>query len=251
MTRYYKIAMPSGFDFFTGKTINYRAAIGAAPVRAPAARGTNPELCTPSVLHASEVAEQCFVGGKVPCSLYVVEGRSVVSDSQKHGFLQLRVIEELDPAQHFKWNYAEAANPVHPFRRTPPDLNNSHIELLRSWASVTASVRASVRASVWASVTASVRASVRANVTASSWASVSASVFDSVFDSVSDSVSAYIGSIFAPVVDDWRYVTHKPGTFPFQPAVNLWKQGIVPSCDGKLWRLHGHEDARILWEGKL
>lgn len=221
MTRYYKIARPDGFDFYTGKTINYRDAIGGKPVRAPAARGTNPELCSPSVLHASEIAEQCFVGGKVPCSLYVVEGRSVVHDSQKHGFRQLRVIEELDPATHFEWRYAEAADPWHPFKLPPREVNGSHIELLRSWASV--------RDSVWDSAN---------------------SVWDSA-NSVGDSARAYIGYLFSPVISDWKHVQHEPGTYPFQPAVDLWHQGLVPSFDGKLWRLHGHSDARILWEGEL
>jgi len=30
-----------------------------------------------------------------------------------------------------------------------------------------------------------------------------------------------------------------------------WKMGLVPSYDGKLWRLHGGKDAEILWEGKI
>ena len=61
-------------------------------------------------------------------------------------------------------------------------------------------------------------------------------------------VRAYVGSFFPGVVK-WRYVEHEPGIYPFQPAVDLWRLGLVASYDGTTWRLHGHEDARVLWEG--
>jgi hypothetical protein len=72
--------------------------------------------------------------------------------------------------------------------------------------------------------------------------SVWASVWASVGDSVGASVGAYIGSLF-------------PGAFEtpykYQPLVDLWKAGLVPSYDGKRWRLHSGENAKIIWEGKL
>ena len=73
------------------------------------------------------------------------------------------------------------------------------------------------------------------------WHSVRDSVWDSVRDSVGhsvwDSVWAYIGSLFP-----------KPNVYLFQPAVDLWKQGLVPSYDGKIWRLHGGIRGEILYE---
>ena len=69
------------------------------------------------------------------------------------------------------------------------------------------------------------------------------SVWNSVWDSVRDSVWAYTVSIFVPIVKDWKK------TYPYQPAVDLWNVGLVPSFDGKLWRLHGQDG--ILWEGEL
>jgi hypothetical protein len=39
--------------------------------------------------------------------------------------------------------------------------------------------------------------------------------------------------------------------YPFQSAVTLWELGLVPSFDGKKWRLHGGPNGKILWEGKL
>jgi len=73
---------------------------------------------------------------------------------------------------------------------------------------------------------------------------------NSVWNSVRDSVWAQIGSMFA--LPQWKYcekVTVKG--YPFQAYVNLWNKGLVPSFDGKVWRLHGGKDAKVLWEGTV
>ena len=210
--QFYKIALPDGWDFFTGNTINYRNNIGKL-VRCPT-KG-KAKLCTSTVIHASRDPNQCFIGGSIPCSLYLVEGNPIVEDKQKGGFKQLRVLRELDPAKVFQWRYEEACSPVRPFDIKPPkQITEQHLVLLKTWASV--------------------------------WDSV----WDSVGDSVGDSVRAYIGYIFEPVVTTWKYIDHQVGEYPFQPAVDLWKMGLVPSFDGKVWRLHGGKDAKILWEGQ-
>ena len=137
---------------------------------------------------------------------------------------------------------------IHPFNIIPPDITEEHIRLLKEWASV----RDSVWDSVWDSVGASVRDSVGASVGDSVWDSVGASVGASVRDSVWDSVWAYTGSFFVLQREDWKYTENiKTEEYPFQCLVALWEQGLVPSFDGKKWRLHGGKDAKILWEGKL
>jgi len=113
---------------------------------------------------------------------------------------------------------------VHPFEIAPPEITPEILELLRQWDSV--------RASVWASVGDSVRASVGASVRASVWASVWASV--------RASVEAYTSSFF-----EIKY------EHDFSPVVALWEMGLVPSYDGKAWRLHGGKGAAILWEGTV
>jgi hypothetical protein len=169
---------------------------------------------------------------------------------------------------------------IHPFQIAPPkEITEEHINLLKEWDSVRASVRASVGASVRASVRASVGASVRASVGASVGdsvgdsvgASVGASVGDSVWDSVrasvgasvgasvrasvrasvGASVGAYTGSFFILPRKDWKYTENiKTDEYPFLPLVKLWEQGLVPSFDGKVWRLHGGKDAEVLWGKK-
>ena len=132
-------------------------------------------------------------------------------------------------------------------------VTDEQIGWLKEWASVRASVWASVRDSVWASVRASVRDSVGdsvwdsvgdtlwASVRDSVWASVGASVWDSVGDSVGDSVWdsvwAYISTFFKIKYE-----------YDFTSAVKLWEAGLVPSFDGKIWRLHTGTDAHVVYE---
>ena len=180
--------------------------------------------------------------------------------------------------QIYTFDIKEARNPINPLKIKPPKITQKHIDLLRAWASVRDSVWSSVwasvgdsvgssvgdsvwssvRASVWSSVWASVGDSVGDSVWSSVWASVGdsvgASVWASVGDSVGDSVWSYIGSLF--LLKEWKYVDYKKlkirkGVYPFKPAVDLWKQGLVPSFDGTTWRLHGGRKAKILWEGKI
>ena len=158
---------------------------------------------------------------------------------------------------------------VNPFKIKPPrSLTKKEIDYLWAWASVRSSVRSSVRASagdsvgesvwgsvwdfIWDSVGDSVGDSVWDSVWVSVWGSVGDSVWDSVRDSVGasvwdsirvsvrDSVGAYISSCF-----NIKY------SHDFSPAVKLWERGLVPSYDGKTWRLHGGSKGEILYEKKL
>jgi hypothetical protein len=136
---------------------------------------------------------------------------------------------------------------VHPFKLKPPKkITEAHIEIIRQWASVRNSVGDSVGASVRNSVRNSVGDSVGASVGASVRNSVGDSVGASVWNSVGDSVGAYTGSFF--ILKEWKYIKHPKGEYPFAPCVKLWEQGLVPSFDGKTWRLHGGAKAAILFE---
>lgn len=97
---------------------------------------------------------------------------------------------------------------LNPFEIEPPEINQTHIELLKQWDSVRDSVGSSVRDSVW----------------------------DSVWDSIWDLVWSYVSSFF--VLQSWKYTDAKDGINPFQSCIDLWEQGIVPSFDGTTWRLH-------------
>ena len=108
-------------------------------------------------------------------------------------------------------------------------MTDEQIGWLKEWASAWASVGTSVRdlawASVWDSVGALVLASVRDLVGAS------------VRDSVWASVGAYFSSFFA--------INYK---YNFSSVANLWNAGLVPSFDGKVWRLHSGKSADIVYE---
>jgi len=247
MKTYYKLAKPDGFDFYTGKTINYREGIGKT-ILCPNGDKTK-GICSSGVIHASADINDAVKYAKLPFSAYIIQGKPVVADKDKCGFLKIEVISEIiDIDSACGWNYTEAINPINPLKIKPKKVTKNDIELLKKWASVRDSVRASVGASVGDSVGDSVRASVRASVGDSVWDSVGDSVGDSVWASVWDSVWAYLSSYFD--LQEWKYVGHKKGENPYQPCIDLWNKGLVPSFDGKLWRLHGKE-GKILWEGEV
>jgi len=149
---------------------------------------------------------------------------------------------------------------INPFTDLPmvKKPTQKHIQLLKEWASVGDSVWDSVGDSVWDSVGdsvwgsvgysvgASVRGSVWASVRDSVRGSVWASVRISVRDSVGDSVRAYVSSFFK--LEKWKYIKHKPGKNPFQPCIDLWEMGIVPSYDGTHWRLHSGPTAKTIYK---
>ncbi len=138
----------------------------------------------------------------------------------------------------------------HPFKNADKKrVTKKDLELLKKWASVRASVWDSVRASVGASVWASVWDSVWDSVGASVWDSVRDSVWASVWASVRDSGWAYTSVYFN--LKKWKYIKHKQGENPFQAGIDLWYRGLVPSYDGKIWRLHGGKKGKILWSGKI
>ena len=106
---------------------------------------------------------------------------------------------------------------IHPFRDVSAhEVAKKDIVNLRQWASVTQSVLGSVGASA--------RGSVR------------------------ESVWAYISSYFD--LQQWKYIDHAPGENPYQPLIDLWNRGFVPSYGGKTktWRLHQGKDAKIVYE---
>ena len=264
---YYKLAKPDGSPFHDlpeGVDINYRT---MQTVKLPEPYySKKSKLCTDSVIHASKTAIQALGYSKIPCSVFKVRGTPVVEDTDKFGFKELQVLEEIPVTSFdklFGFKYAEAINPFDPRTIRQKEAPESDaLDLLRTWASVRASMWVSVRASVWDSVWASVRASVwdsvwasvRASMWASVWASVRASVWDSVRDSVWDSEAAYIGSLFTKIMK-WKY-TEKLALkgYPFNSAVELLRKGYIPATDRDKWYLFGFPDGKnvkVLWEEKL
>jgi len=67
-----------------------------------------------------------------------------------------------------------------------------------------------------------------------------------------DSVGAYTGTFFLLERSAWKYTEEIDCEgYPFQSVSTLWEMGLVPSFDGKKWRLHGAPNGKILWEGDL
>ena len=119
---------------------------------------------------------------------------------------------------------------INPFEIDCKEVTQQDIDNLNKWASVRASVMAGVGDSVWESV----------------WESVWASVRESVWVSVRDIVMAYTSSFFN-LDGKWQGFENVKGN-PFQCCVDLWEKGLVPSFDGKIWRLHSKNG--VLYESK-
>jgi len=188
-------------------------------------------------------------------------------DKQRYEYMKLdnplsddeikAMCREIEPELGYK--LSEALYPVNPLLLPKAIVNDEDLELLKQWCSVWNSVwdsvgnsvRYSFESSVWYSVGNSVGNSIGDSVWDSVWDSVRNGVRNSfgysVGNSVWDSVVAYIGSLF-PGINKWKYKNHKQGQYPFQSAVNLWYRGLVPSFDGKIWRLHSGEKAEVVWQ---
>ena len=129
---------------------------------------------------------------------------------------------------------------VNPFidRKFDGEITDEIIELVKEWDSIYDFVYDSVYDSVRASIRASIRDSVWDSVYDSVWNSVWNSLWDSGRDSVWDYVYAYILSFF-----NIKY------NYDFSSAIKLWDMGLVPSFDGKMWRLNSYEG--IIWKGEI
>ena len=186
-----------------------------------------------------------------------VSGRSVIYDKYKQRFEEQTIVRMLpktevrklikEQSEKMDWDYYHACYPVNPLELDVLFDKEKALSLLKEWDSVWVSVRDSVRASMMASMGDSVRASVWVSVRASVWVSVWVSVWDSVGVSVRDFIWAYISSFF-PNINKWKYIEHKEGINPFQSGIDLWHMGLVPSFDGKVWRLHKGKNAEVVFE---
>lgn len=56
------------------------------------------------------------------------------------------------------------------------------------------------------------------------------------------------GLLFGDYISSFFDIKYK---HDFSSCIKLWERGLVPSFDGKIWRLHGYPNGKILWEGKL
>jgi hypothetical protein len=182
-----------------------------------------------------------------------VWGREVVIDKYKQRYeyfllgkrLAKKEIVRLARAEEGRIGYrlSEVLYLVNPLKLKAKPVGECERELLQEWISVCSSVKFSVGDLV--------RDSLNTSLWSSDWRSLWRSLWESLNTSlgysVSDSVWAYISSLF-PNIRDWKYIDHEPGVNPFQPCIDLWRSGFVPSFDGTTWRLHQGKDAKIVYE---
>ena len=189
-----------------------------------------------------------------------VSGKRVEIDQFKRRYERIKLIRQvpldevkkLAKAEEKKVGYklSETLFPVNPLKIEAGPVTDEEIELLKKWRSVRRSIRHSVWDSVWDSVWGNVWGSIRDSVWDNVWGSIRDSVWGSIRSSVWDTVGAYISSLY-PGIKTWKHIDHPKGENPFQPCIDLWHRGFVPSFDGKTWRLHAGENAEVVWEGEI
>ncbi len=174
-----------------------------------------------------------------------VGGKGVEIDQFKRRYERITLLRQIPPdelkmlaeaeEENVGYKLAEALFPVNPLKIKAGPVTDEEIDLLKKWDSVCDSV--------WGGVLDSVRDSIRDS-------SVWGSIRGSVLGSVRGSVWAYISSLYTGI-KNWKYFDHPEGENPFQPCIDLWHRGFVPSFDGKIWRLHAGENAEVVWEGEI
>ena len=191
-----------------------------------------------------------------------VGGKGVEIDQFKRRYERITLLRQIPPdelkmlaeaeEENVGYKLAEALFPANPPKIKAGPVTDEEIDLLKKWASLWDSiiVRVSIRDSIWDSIWDSLRGSVEDSVWDSVWGSVEDSVWGSIRSSVWDSVGAYISSLYTSI-KKWKYIDHPEGENPFRPAIDLWHRGFVPSFDGKTWRLHAGEKAKVVWEGEI
>lgn len=90
---YIKLARTDGFDFYTGNTINYRENIGKT-IECLNKEGV--ELYWSNITHASDCFFEALRHAELPCSIFIVDGETAISHSNKHGFKSFKVVKEID-----------------------------------------------------------------------------------------------------------------------------------------------------------
>lgn len=131
-----------------------------------------------------------------------------------------------------------------------PRVARSDLRLLLRWVSVKASICVSADNAAWLPVAGRTLNFIRNSIIDSMgpylrtfvWASTG--TYDStsgfVYVSIMDSITAYAGSFFG--------LKYKVDIASLN---KLWKRGLVPVFDGKIWRLHSGKDAKVVWSGTI
>ena len=72
-------------------------------------------------------------------------------------------------------------------------------------------------------------------------------IWEGLYGSVIGAFYGYMCSFF--YIKSWIGFKHLPEyQNPFQSGIDLWDVGLVPSFDGKTWRLHSGENAEVVYE---
>ena len=204
-----------------------------------------------------------------------VKGKAVECDQYKRRYEKIKIVrkctktETIAEAQKIEgklgYKLSEVIYPVHPLKGVARKPQKKDVDNLILWTStersfvedsvadymeppVVDTIRDSVVDTMWGSMTDTICGSLGISVVYPIWDPVVYPIWSSVVDSIWDSVWGYVSG--------WFFNYEKEAN-PFQPCIDLWYRGFVPSFDGTTWRLHSGKDADVVYntiimtEGKI
>ncbi len=270
---YIKVAREDGWDIFTGNSVNYRASIGSTVF--PKGQWTSGRCGGEGLLYAIDARswEEAIshIRGQWPFSLFKVKGRPVVTEyGLESGFLELQVVEEIDVLSMLPFP-RERLGKIEPFKKVVTKINDDIMEKYRQFQKV----KDLIVPSVWNTVPAIRDESLLARIIIpylgrsyklisqrvnletfpTIWAKPYRTNFpythetEIMLSSIARLAYAHYGWIVEQGIHDWEFVDRIDGEYPFQCVIDLLHSGVVPSFDGKQWRISAFDGTRVktLW----
>ncbi len=210
---WYKVTRLDGSSF-RDPTVTYEVGKRVRPKPYSGKR----ELCGEGTLHASRSAPEAMRYGKWPCRLFEVEGTPFVTDTDKAGFGQLRVVRELDAWRVFGPNGRHVVAVLDRFKVCTPD----EISRLRSsWDAA----RTATRDAAWVATRETARetawVATRDAVWVATWETVRGAVRDAAWETAWETAW---GAVIADLVGQHGYTQthHDLLTGPWRKVVGTW-----------------------------
>jgi len=238
---------------------------------------SNPNIDCSYGFYATDV-DGLIYSHKPNCRVFIAEvsGNHVEFDAYKRRYVNIRLVKEIKDIKglvrrylkthDLGYDYYNALFPKCPLKGKPKNPNEKDIKILHEWMKISHTVSFANNLNFSKKVYPLVRISVGYSMEEAykNIKRMITKIHDSynrtTFDynwyihdtehSIDDIIDAYAGSLFT---DPNRYKGRekRPFVYKFISGVYLWERGLIPSFDGKVWRLHSGKECKIVYSEKL
>lgn len=233
---WHKLARPDGFDFYTGKTLNYREAIR----RTLLCPDFNLRPECGGGIHISENPCDGFIGAKIPCSAYEVRPKNLVRiDERKSKAQEVYVVREItDLDTLFGFPYTDLVSFIDNLKNIPwfrPDHNPDpswRIFTRKTWDAHRAAALYAARDAAWNAARDAARNAARDAAWNAARNAARDAARDAAWDGASDSaLYAFVTYICHDLPIDAVHRDH------INARWNAWQKGyaVLGDINGKLY----------------